>query len=449
MILILGAGLSGLSCSYHLGHERCLILEKNPHAFGHIHSEIRDGFTWDLGPHVSFTKHDYVKELFAANVDGDYDEHEVSTANHYRGHWIDHPAQSNLYQVPEPLRSRCVESFLASRDTAAAGNPPADYQQWLEAAFGEVFANTFPAAYTRKYWTVPPAEMTTGWVGGRVFNPKPEDVLEGARQRLDRQTHYIQKIRYPKKGGYESFARRMRTGADIRFGSEVSRIDLAGKQLWTTDGRNFRWSKLINTLPLPLFISLCEGVPATVREAAAELSCSSVLLVNASARHPTRRKEDWMYVYDEDKHSTRINCTERLTRGNAPEGCTGVQVEVYASRHRPLPGDPENIRAAVVMELIEMGLLDEGAPVDSHVKWCPWANVIFTHPTRPALDVIWSWLEGFGLAREANDLDPCTDWTQESGEATGELAMAGRFGQWKYFWTDDCVLRGRQLGKSL
>jgi protoporphyrinogen oxidase len=44
MILILGAGLSGLSCSYHLGHERGLILERSSHAFGHIHSEIRDGF---------------------------------------------------------------------------------------------------------------------------------------------------------------------------------------------------------------------------------------------------------------------------------------------------------------------------------------------------------------------------------------------------------------------
>jgi hypothetical protein len=49
MIIILGAGLSGLSCSFHIGHAHCMLLQKNGHAFGHIHSEIREGFTWDQG----------------------------------------------------------------------------------------------------------------------------------------------------------------------------------------------------------------------------------------------------------------------------------------------------------------------------------------------------------------------------------------------------------------
>jgi dTDP-D-glucose 4,6-dehydratase len=68
MNLILGAGLSGLSCSYHLGHEKCVILETADHAYGHIHSRNENGFTWDEGPRVSFTKHSYVKEIFAERV---------------------------------------------------------------------------------------------------------------------------------------------------------------------------------------------------------------------------------------------------------------------------------------------------------------------------------------------------------------------------------------------
>jgi protoporphyrinogen oxidase len=99
MTLILGAGLAGLSCSYHLGHESCLLLEKNANAFSHIAADRRDGFTWDPGPHVSFTKHEYVRNLFADSVSGEYDEYEVQTGNYYRSHWIDHPAQSALHQV--------------------------------------------------------------------------------------------------------------------------------------------------------------------------------------------------------------------------------------------------------------------------------------------------------------------------------------------------------------
>jgi protoporphyrinogen oxidase len=131
----------------------------------------------------------------------------------------------------------------------------------MERAFGKVFADTFPAAYTRKYWSVEPARMTTDWVGGRVFFLNQENVIEGAQRKLDRQTHYFQKIRYPKKTVHESLARRMREGADIRFGTEVARIDLTEKQLWTTDERRFTWTRLINTLPLPRFVGLCGDLP--------------------------------------------------------------------------------------------------------------------------------------------------------------------------------------------
>jgi len=120
--LILGAGLAGLSASYHIGHDKCLILEKHLHNCGHLHSETREGFTWDQGPHVSFTKSDYVRDLFAKSVLGEFDEYEVKIANYYQGHWINHPAQSNLYQVPEPLRSRCLESFLQTRGGNTRGD---------------------------------------------------------------------------------------------------------------------------------------------------------------------------------------------------------------------------------------------------------------------------------------------------------------------------------------
>ena len=155
MIVILGAGLAGLSASYHLGHDRCLLLERSSHPFGHIQSEKRDGFTWDLGPHVSFTKHDYVKTLFEQGLEGSYNDIEVKVGNYYRGHWIDHPAQTSMHQLPKSVREACLASFLDTRKTADSGQfaAAADYKEWLERAFGPVFADTFPSVYTLKYWT--------------------------------------------------------------------------------------------------------------------------------------------------------------------------------------------------------------------------------------------------------------------------------------------------------
>ncbi|CAM2917292.1 protoporphyrinogen/coproporphyrinogen oxidase [Rariglobus hedericola] len=449
MNLILGAGLSGLSCSYHLGHENCIILEKSLHAFGHLHAEYRDGFTWDQGPHVSFTKHDYVRELFANSVGGEFEEYAIKASNYYKGHWIDHPAQSSLYQLPADLRAACVSSFLESRSSGLSNSVPANYAEWLERAMGAKFADTFPAAYTRKYWTREPRELTTEWIGQRVFYPEIDDVLQGSKGPLDRKTHYITKIRYPKKGGYQSFVKSLADNANILFGAEVCQVDLIEKCVFTTDGSRYPYSRLVNTLPLPVFISMCKQATPPVLEACRQLSCSQLMIVNVTAPHPTKRPENWMYVYDEDKLSTRINCTEKLTLGNAPVGKTGVQAEVYFSRHKPLLLNPSEVVERVKKELVEMGLVEEDAYrkglVNASTSYAPWANVIFDHQTRPALCVIWDWLAGYGLTRESDDLHPLTDWEKISKAERGPVVMAGRFGQWKYYWTDDCVMRGKHI----
>ena len=173
---ILGAGISGLSTSYHLGHRDAVIFEATDRYAGHIYSEVVDGFTWDDGPHVSFTTNEYVKRLFADCVDGEYEVIDTKVSNYYQGHWINHPAQTNLFQVPEPLRTRCLESFLESRDSDET--PPENYEQWLHQAMGPVFADTFPAAYTRKYWTTEPSNLDTDWVGNRVLTDLGSSLCE-------------------------------------------------------------------------------------------------------------------------------------------------------------------------------------------------------------------------------------------------------------------------------
>jgi protoporphyrinogen oxidase len=55
----------------------------------------------------------------------------------------------------EPRHSKCLESFLASRESEVAD--PVNYEEWLHQAFGPVFAGTFPRAYTKKHWTVAPS----------------------------------------------------------------------------------------------------------------------------------------------------------------------------------------------------------------------------------------------------------------------------------------------------
>ncbi|MDP2227552.1 MAG: FAD-dependent oxidoreductase [Moraxellaceae bacterium] len=452
MKLILGAGLSGLAASYHLGHANCRILERGHRAYGHIASVTRGGFMWDEGPHVSFTKHDYVKQLFADSVGQQFNEFATIVGNYFRGCWITHPAQVSLHQVPEPLRSQCVDSFLKTRRGAGtAADKPADFQEWLDRAFGPIFAENLPAVYTRKYWTRNPRELTADWIGERVHMPSVDDVLRGARGPLGKNAHYITKVRYPTRGGYQAFATKLRNEANIHFGSRIATVDLIGRRVILENGLEHTYTQLISTIPLPEFLRLLPSLPATVAAAREALCCTELMVINVTARHPTRRPETWFYVYDEDLLSTRINFTERLSPHNAPPQTTGIQVEVYGSRFRPFAGDVTALTRQVVNELSAMGLIDGPDCVDAHAVHIPWGNVVFDHDAKPALEVIWSWLEQFGLSRESEDTHPLTNWAEGARRSTsaGPLAFAGRYAQWKYFWTDDCVLRGQQLAENL
>jgi hypothetical protein len=148
-----------------------------------------------------------------------------------------------------------------------------------------------------------------------------------------------------------------------------------------------------------------------------------------------------MYVYDVDKFSTRINCTELLSPNNAPLNKTGIQVEVYFSKYKPKLEKDNDIAEKVIDELIEMGILmGRDFIIELDTKWVQWANVIFDHNRRPALETILHYLEQFGLLRDEQDLEPMTDWNTFSYKSGG-LQLMGRFAEWKYYWTDDCVMR--------
>lgn len=443
MITILGAGLAGLSCSFHLGHEKCIIFEGNTYAGGHSYSHHRAGFVWDEGPHVSFTKHAYVRDLFEESVQGDLLEYSTLVGNYFQDVWIPHPAQSNLFAVPEPYRTACLDDFLKTRGAVGEEKVLLNYADWLQQAFGDTFTRIFSAPYTRKYWTCEPSNLTTDWVGERIFYPDIEIVKQGFLEPPRTTTHYISTVRYPSRGGYISFGNRLLQGASINFGHIVDRIDLEKKLVHFTNGKEHHYTKLINTLPLPVFIRCATNAPPNVRQAAECLSCTSLLLVNVTANHSARQPYHWLYVYDEDKLSTRVNQLELLCPNNVPVGKTGLQVEVYSSRYRPFHCSHAEIAGTVVGELQEMGLIHAAESV--HTQFIPYANIIFDHSRREAQETILNWLERYGLQRESDDLEPMTNWKQHAGVGLGVVTLAGRFGQWKYFWSDDCVLRGQSI----
>ena len=206
-------------------------------------------------PHVSFTKYDYVKKYFENNCNHDYLEYATKPTNFFEGNWIMHPAQSNMYAVPEQLRNKCVNDLIAIRKELSDDFKPSNYQEWIDFAFGKTFADKFSAIYTKKYWTTSPENLTTDWIGKRIYFPEVNDMIDSANGPLKKQTHYISKIRYPKSGGFYSFIKSVEQSLDINYNHKLEYISFNDKELYFDNDKAVKYDKLVNTLPLPQIIA--------------------------------------------------------------------------------------------------------------------------------------------------------------------------------------------------
>ena len=126
-----GSGMAGLGAAYrlHSSGAKSVLFDQHSYLGGHTAShQYAGGWTFDEGPHISFSKEDRIKALLAENIGGDYQSFVVKVNNYWKGHWIKHPAQVNLHGLPVDLVARVLEDFIAAQ-TRPAGEIR-NYEDW-------------------------------------------------------------------------------------------------------------------------------------------------------------------------------------------------------------------------------------------------------------------------------------------------------------------------------
>ena len=426
-VAIIGSGFAGMAAAHGLGKLRrpAIIYESAPHWGGHTHTDRHQGFSFDEGPHVSFTKDERVMDVFAQGA-VHVEEVGARITNWFQGSWVTHPAQVHLHGLDPGLVTECIADFVE-----ATNNPPTvkTYADWLVAMYGRTFAENFPFRYTRKYWTVEPADLGVDWIGKRMYPPKLTEMLRGALTPDNRgDFHYLKTYRYPSSGGYQSFMNELARGVNIRVGSGVVSVNPANKTLRLTDDSQVEYDQLISTMPLDQLVARLDGVnvPDDVQAAANELLCTSVVLVEIGVERADLFDHEWFYVYDEDISPARVHFPHMLAPGNAPLGRGSIQAEVYFSRRKSLGTVAAELPRRVVEEFIAMGILKSHEEVIfARHRTIDYANVVFDHRREPALAKIKPFIADLGIV------------------------LAGRFGEWDYHWTDDATNAGWRAAASL
>jgi protoporphyrinogen oxidase len=421
-IAILGTGMAGFGAAYaaHGAGVRPVMYDMHDHIGGHTASyEFPGGWTFDEGPHVSFTDNIRIQDLLAANVDGKYEEFATRVNNYWKGHWIKHPAQVNLHGLPADLVTKILLEFveLAQRSESP---PIRNYEEWLRASFGKTFSETFPMQYTIKYHTTTAANMNTEWIGPRLYRPKLEEVFRGALQPSSDDVHYIRGFRYPSRGGFVAYLKPFQKIADIKLGHKVVRIDPKARLLHFENGVTAAYGGLVSSIPLPELIPMIVGAPRDILEAAERLACSEAVIVSLSIDRADLVDAHWSYFYDRDVFFTRLSTPHLQSPYNVPPGCGTLQAECYYSKkYRPLDRRPEDCIEPVIADLTRCGVLRETDHIlFRHAMHIPYANVIFDLESTQSAAAVHGFLDDIGIG------------------------YCGRYGDWAYIWTDQSFVSG-------
>lgn len=425
-VAVLGTGMAGCGAIHCLSGEglKATVFDKTTYFGGHTASFSYDGgYTFDEGGHVSFTKNERLKELFARNVDGEFEVVRAYIDNYWRGHWIKHPVQCNLHGLPAELVARIIADFVGAQ--SATPIQIRNYQDWLLAAYGKTFAEAFPMVYGRRYHTTTPDNMTTDWLGPRMYRPTLHEMLIGALSRDTVDVHYVTEFRYPSRGGFFSYVRPFATAADVRLGHELIRLEPQERLLYFGNGAVVAYDQVVSSIPLPALVPLIDGTPDDIVQAAQRLACTTCVIVNVAVARPDLSDAHITYFYDEDVFFTRVNYPHMLSAHNVPPGVGAVQAECYYStKYRPLDRSPADCIAPVVADLRRCGILREDDTIlFANARVNDYANIIFDLEYPAALATVHGYLDDLGII------------------------YCGRYGDWKHLWTDEAFESGERAAE--
>jgi protoporphyrinogen oxidase len=274
--------------------------------------------------------------------------------------------------------------------------------------------------YTRKYHLTTAENMSTDWLGPRMYRPSLEEVLRGALSPSAPQVHYITHFRYPKEGGFMAYLKKFVPMANLKLDHELVSVDPSTRQLTFANGIVTGYDRLVSSVPLPELIRMIPGAPPDVLAASQRLACSTCVLVNIGINREDISPGQITYFYDEDLCFTRLSFPHMLSASNVPPGTGSIQAEVYfSSKYKPLTGSPEDWIAPVIRDLRRCGLVREDDEIISTgARLLKYANIIFDLDRAAAVATVHAYLDELGIA------------------------YCGRYGEWGYMWTDESFKSG-------
>lgn len=426
-IVIVGAGLTGLSAAYHLQRRgvEATILEKEAAVGGVCRTLERDGFHFDLTGHLLHLQRPESAALLAElGLERALRRHRRRAAVALAGVITPYPLQIHTHRLPPAIKRDCLLGFVQARQARAEQEDgESSFAAWVQRRFGDGFARHFFLPYNGKLFCCDPAELSTDWVGRYVPQPRLEDVINGAFGLFRGEVGYNATFLYPRRGGISLLAEALaaRVG-NLRLATEVVAVHLAERFLELGTGERVGWDVLVSTVPLTHLAARTHGLPMEGRQAAARLRSVAVENINLGVRGRAPRREHWLYVPEPRFPFYRVGVPSNHGT-TAPAGHHTLSVEVSLPSGEVADRDLET---RCYQGLRELGLMKPEATVVTSVRARIDPAYVVHDAARPAAVAALR-----ALYRAAG------------------VVLAGRWAEWKYSTMEDALLDGVTVARRV
>ncbi len=435
-VVIVGAGPTGLGAGYRLkelGHRNFTLFDRHPY-IGGLAASFTDaaGFTWDIGGHVMFSHYGYYDRLFEKLMGDEFSMIERETWVRADKRWVPYPFQNNIRYLSQEAAQECIAGLIkaqgAAGGAAAAVARATNFEEFMNAAFGEGIVRLFMRPYNFKVWAHPAEMMGKDWIGQRVAVVDVQRAIRNLEQGLDDfGWGPNNRFKFPLRGGTGEFYRRI--GAElsghVQLGRSIASIDVDRHIARFDDGSAVPFDAVLSAMPLDILCgNVLQGtVPDAVRHAAARLRHSGGYMVGLGIKRPCPSTRSWMYFADDDCPFYRVTYLSNYSPYMTPDKSRYYSLLCETSSSEFKPVDRETIVEETIRGLERTGLLQPGERHDIVSTWLFEAPYAYPTPTvdrDEALSIVIPWLESRGIFSR------------------------GRFGMWKYEVanTDHSIMQG-------
>lgn len=426
-IVIIGAGLTGISAAYHLeqkGFYDYAIFERDASIGGLCGTVQQDGFTFDFTGHYLHASDPYFKSMIEQLV-GMENLNTVTRKSFIYSHntYTRYPFQINLFGLPAEVITECIEGFV----TRPGNKKIKSFPDWVMSNFGAGFANQFFMPFQSKIFGHDINQITASWTGRFVPQTSLQQIITGSIKDVDDTAiGYNASFLYPKRGGIISWVQKIadQLKNPIHTQFSVTAINMKQNTVSFSNGHVEPFEQLISTMPLNrLLENLKEKSSTSFKAAASKLLCNSVTNFNLGINRPDLSDKHWIYFPESQYPFYRMGFPSNCAASMAPQGHSSLYGEFsHIGKSQAWVNDTLKASLDATKKLFK---LSDAEIVTKKIIPISHAYVIYDFWRERQLPKLHKRLE------EQN------------------VYSVGRYGEWKYSSMQEAVLDGKKIAERL